>query len=338
MLGYRTVDELRALGSAGSVFESPDHFRWFIENRETPSEVDWAWKKKDGSRVMMRLRALRISADGIDIVAENVTTLRTVEERLRRAQRLEAVGRLASEVAATCDMLLRNVSQDVQQWLATVGSNAGQRQQGELILSDVARVAGSLRQLSGYGAKQASVLTVVDVNTALRDLGPVLKRVAGDDIELVLPKKVSALNVDVDADRVERILVNITAYGRERMPGGRLIFEVGRAMVDHEFLAKYPNVRPGAHALISVTKVRTPAPVGPIEATAIAARSERPGVDLGLLQALIDDCGGHLWMKAEPGGDMELKIHLPLRSTDVSKTAEVVRSVLGRSVGSWFQS
>ena len=77
---------------------------------------------------------------------------------------------------------------------------------------------------------------------------------------------------------------------------------------------------------------------GPVEATAIAATSDRPGVDLGALQALIGDCGGHLWMKAEPGGDMELKIHLPLRSADTSRSAGVVRSALGRSVSAWFQS
>jgi chromosome segregation ATPase len=338
-LGYRTVDELRALGSVASLFETPDDYRWFIENRETPSEIDWIWKKKDGGRLMMRLRAVRVSADVVDIVAENVTALRAVEERLRRAQRLEAVGRLASEVADNCDILLRNVSREGQHWLATVAGNTAQRQQGELILGDVTRAAGFLQQLSGYGSNQTSVRAVVDVNTVLRDLGSVLKRVAGDDIELVLPKKGSALNVDVDGDRVERILVNITAYGRERMPssGGRLIFELARVVVDPGFLLKYPNVRAGAHALISVTKVRTPALAGSIEGTAIGARSERPGVDLGLLQSLIDDCGGHLWMKAEPGGDMELKIHLPLRSADPSRTAEVVRSV-GRSVSSWFQS
>ena len=49
------------------------------------------------------------------------------------------------------------------------------------------------------------------VNTVLQDLAPVLKRVAGDDIELVLPQKVSALNVDVEADRVERVLINVAA-------------------------------------------------------------------------------------------------------------------------------
>jgi hypothetical protein len=127
--------------------------------------------------------------------------------------------------------------------------------------------------------------------------------------------------------------------------GGRLIIELARVVVDSDFVTKYPNVRQGAHALISVAEVRTAAtaewPIGireAIKATAIGATSERPGVDLGALQALIGDSGGHLWMKAEPGGEMELKIHLPLRSADTSRSAGVVRSVLGRSVSAWFQS
>jgi hypothetical protein len=344
-LGYRTVDQLRALGSAASVFESPDDLRWLIEHCErTPSEsVDCTWKKKDGSRLIMRVRALRLSADVVEIVAEDLTTLRAVEERLRQSQRMEAVGRLASEVADTCDILLRNVSQDGEQWLATV--NTAQRHQGESILGEVTRAATFLRQLSVYGEKQASALAAVDVNTVLRDMAPVLKRVAGDDIELVLPKKLFALNVDVDVERVERVLVNIAAYGRARMPsGGRLIIELARVVVGLDFVAKYPNVRQGAHALISVAEVRRAAPAEsptgsePVEATAIAATSQRPGVDLGALQTLIGDCGGHLWMKAEPGGDMEVKIHLPLRSADASRSAGVFSSARGRSIGAWFQS
>src|SRR5262249_4056989 len=160
---------------------------------------------KNGSRRIMRLRALRLSADLVDIVAEDVTTIRAVEESRRQAQRMEAVGRLASEVAVTCENLLRHVSQEGQRWLATVRRNNGQRHQGELIRHDVTRAATVLRQLSGFGEKQASALGGVDVNAVLRSLAPALKRVAGEDIELVLPKKVVALDVDVDAERVERV-------------------------------------------------------------------------------------------------------------------------------------
>ena len=53
---------------------------------------------------------------------------------------------------------------------------------------------------------------------------------------------------------------------------------------------------------------------------------------------MIRDCGGHLWMKAEPGGNMEVKIHLPLRPVDTSRSAGLTHSGRGRSVARWFQS
>jgi hypothetical protein len=255
------------------------------------------------------------------------------------------VGRLASEVAVTCDNLLRDASQEARQWLAAIGGNTAQRHQGELIVGEVTRAASLLRQLSVYGEKQTRALAPVDVNVVLRELEPILKRVAGDDIELVLPKKVAALDVDVDAERVERVLVNVAAYGRSRMPsGGRLVVELARVAVDRSFVTKYPNVRQGAHALIRVTEVRAarraqwPIVVGErAAAPAGATTPESPGVELGALQGLIRDCGGHLWMKAEPGGDMEVRIHLPLRSPD-RPTTGAARSSRGRSVGRWFLS
>ena len=125
---------------------------------------------------------------------------------------MEAVGRLATEVAGTCDNVLRDVSHDAQQWLATIDSDTALRHEGERLLHEVTRAAGFLRQLAAYGKKQVTALEPIDVNRVLRDLEPVLKRVAGDDIELVMPKTSSPVNVDVEAERVERVLVNVASY------------------------------------------------------------------------------------------------------------------------------
>ena len=123
--------------------------------------------------------------------------------------------------------------------------------------------------------------------------------------------------------RVERILVNVAAYGRERMPfGGRMMFELATVTVDSQSVATHPDVRPGPHVLITATAVRyavwsdaSRTLPRPSHASAGSeAASDRPGVDLGAMQALIRGCGGRLWMAAEPPGDMVLKIHLP-RST-----------------------
>jgi hypothetical protein len=324
-LGYRTPQEAQAVNFATTVFESPNDWQSFIGRCvETGAEsLETIWRRKNGTRFVVRLRAVSHASGHIDVAAEDLTNYRELEEKLRRSERMEAVGRLASEVAATCDNLLRDVRQDGQTWLAAMSDDSPMRQQGELLLDDVTRAASFLRQLDVYSKTQADSSEPADLVRVLRNLTPVLKRVAGDDIEFVLPKSPSELTVDVEKETIERILVNVAAYGRERMPfGGRLMFELAKTTVDSQSVASHPNVRPGPHVLITATAVRyavwsdasrtLPRPL-PANKESEAA-SDRPGVDLGAMQALIQGCGGRLWLTAEPPGDMVLKIHLP-RST-----------------------
>jgi len=347
MLGYRTADDLRRANFGTAVFESADDLRWLIDRcleTQATESVETTWRKKAGGRIIVKLLAVAVAPDAIEIVAEDLTTVRVLEEKLRQAQRMEAVGRLASEVAVTCDNLLRDVSQDGEQWLATIDGDAAVRHRAEQLLAEVTRAGSFLRQLAAYGKKQTSALEPVNVTRVMRDLEPVLKRVAGDDIELQLPKTSRPVNVDVEVDRVERVLVNVASYARERMPGGgRLKIDLATVVVDGRFVAKHPNVRPGAHALITVTEVketaRAESPSGLIDAparpTADGEASDKPGVDLGALLRLIADCGGHLWMTAEPPGNMVLKIHLPKRTSDDPRTV-VPPTGRGRSVSRWF--
>ncbi|HWW88389.1 MAG TPA: PAS domain S-box protein, partial [Vicinamibacterales bacterium] len=327
LLGYDTPEELLKVDFASTVFESGGELQWMVDrclaSRSTES-VETSWRRRDGSSLIVRVLAVATTPESIDLAAQDITALRVLEEKLRNAQRMEAVARYASEVAVTCDNLLGHVKQEGQQWLATIDSDRA-RYHGELLLDEVTRAAGFLRQLAVYGNEQKNAPELVDVNRVLRDLEPVLKRVAGGNIDLVLPKASTPLNLDVEAERVERMLVNVAAYGRERMPsGGQLMIEVASVVLDRNFVAKYPNVRPGAHVLLTVNEVR--GAVRPDFSAAVrsqasgangnASASDNPGVDLGALQTLVTDCGGHLWIMAEPPGDMVLKIHLPRRVLD----------------------
>lgn len=324
LLGYNSPAELEQIDFAAAVFESGAELPWIVDRRlrsGSTDAVDTTWRRKDRTKIIVRLRVIATSADGVDLIAEDITAVRSLEERLKNAQRMEAVARYAAEVAATCDTLLRDVRQEAQEWLSTL-PNGAPRYHGELVVDELTRAAGLLRQLSVYGQQQRNAADLVNVPTVLRDLEPVLRRVAGGDIDIVLPDTSMPLHVDVDAERVERILVNVAAYARGRMASsGRLTFDVAAVMMDRTFYEKYPNVRPGAHVLLTVTEVRgtTPPAVAaaapPADADA-ASGADRTGVDLGTLQALVTDCGGHLWMTMDPQGDMVLKIHLPRRVLD----------------------
>ncbi|HET9359003.1 MAG TPA: hypothetical protein VFO58_04600 [Vicinamibacterales bacterium] len=331
LIGRRMIDELRGAQFAPAVFEAPDVLSWLIErcvSTTAKESADTTWRRQDGRRLFVRLSASVVATDLIEIAAEDLTRIRILQERLDKAHRMEAVGRLASEVAATCGNLLDDIHQHAQKWLTTAGTDNASRQHGEALLEDVSRAVGLLRQLAACGEEQARAPRLVDLNTIIRDLEPVLKRVAGGDVDVRLQETSSPLNVDVGMERVERLLVNLASYGRERMPfGGRLAIELGTVVVDRHFAVKHPDVRLGLHALITVTETRRAARADePARQQATARSSQgsvepRAGVDFRTLQQLVSECGGHLWVKVQPPGDMVVKIRLPLLSGSHDETA-----------------
>lgn len=335
LLGCRHFDELRNLDFVTAALDSAGDLGWLLERARTTRKtetVETHWKTREGHRLVVRLQALASRTGSIDIVVQDITAVRALEERLRQAERMEAVGRLASEVAVTCDGLLSDVSRGAHEWLGRIGSDDPLRRHAERLLTDVTRAAGFLRQLEMYGNEQVRALEPVSAQRVLRDLAPVMKRLVGDQIELVLPKSAGPFNVDVDAERLERVFINVAAYARERISsGGRVRIDLATTAVGRRFAARYSNVRPGDHVLITVTEL--PA-VGQLRGDGEHRRgsSDKPGVELGVLVDLIASCGGHLWLEAQPAGNMVVKIHLPK-----APSANVADGRGGR-LSRWFRS
>jgi hypothetical protein len=337
VLGYRNVDEVRKVDFAKFVFESPTDLRWFAERAQSGATepIQTIWRRKDGRRLIARLLLHSTPEGAVDIIVEDITSLRTLEDKLRRSQRIEAVGRVASEVAASCEGLLRDVCASGQRWIGAMTPDSDARREGEFLIEEVTRATRLLRQLAAYGDDQVKTSESVAVQGVLRDLEPVLRRMAGDDVELMLPAtEAQDLEVDVEAARVERILVNASRYARERMPhGGRVQIALAPAFCGSRVLAKHPNARPGEHVLITVTGVRR-------DADSDEQSPTRPSADLGSLLQLVDNCGGHVWMSAERAGDMTIKIHLPRRKREKAPAAPPMSQVAaqgGRSLRKWFR-
>jgi signal transduction histidine kinase len=156
------------------------------------------------------------------------------------------------------------------------------------------------------------------MHRVLRDLEPILQELAGDDVQVVLPaqppREVPPFNVDVTAQRVERMLINLARYSRGRIPsGGRIVFDIDAANVDGQFVAKHPNVRQGPHVLLTVTQDGA-------QPSAAEGNGSQPSDgastigDLSALHGLVRHCGGHLWMDTDAAGETTIKIHLPLKA------------------------
>ena len=344
LIGRRTF-ELASEDFAAAVFEAPQALSWLIErcvSTRAKESIETTWRRQDGSRLFMRLSARSLPSGIVEVVAEDLTRLRVLEERLGQAHRMEAVGRLASEVSTTCSNLLAKLREQGREWVSQFPTHSDARTRGEELFDDVGRAVGFLQELAACGEEQARTPMLVDLNTLVRDLEPVLKNVVGGDVEVQLRDTSTALNVDVGTERIERLLVNLASYGRGRMPAGsRLRIELGTSVVDRHFSAKHPNVRLGLHALITVTESRRATEGDGQQARPARRTASKPGVDFATLQELVSDCGGHLWMKVHPLGEMVAKIRLPLFSPQDQRAPRALSARSSRerqTTARWFQS
>ncbi len=339
LLGRRRAEQLRNKDFAATVADSAGDLGWLLERvRDTgkAQAAETTWKTRHGRELAVRIQALPAADGSLDIVVEDVTRLRSLEERLRRAARMEAVGRLASEVTGTCRTLLGDAARDAREWLAAVQGDESLRRRGDMLLADLARAEGHLRQLGAFGEAQARALEPVSVQQVVRNLAAVLKRIAGDEVELVGPTTAGAFEVDVEIDPVERVLVGVAGCVRARMPdGGQLKIDLATATVGRRFLTRYPAVRPGPPVLVTLTaRPRAAAPRG--EGKGRAA-GQRPPLELGGLADLVDACGGHLWMDAQPDGTTVAKIHLPKPAVIAEPDVPGLESPRGR-LARWFRT
>ena len=320
LLGCPSAGTKRRVNLASELFESSNELAWLIErsaSSEDAASVECTRRKVDESRLMLRLRAMP-ARDAINIVIEDLTPNWILQERLNRAQQMEAVGRMAAEVALTCVNFLREVTDHGRRFIAMLERGSEPRRAGEYMIGEVDRVATSLRQLARYADEQAKNLDPVDLHQVLRDLEPILRELAGDDVQVVLPERppreVPPFTVDVTAQRVERMLINLARYSRGRIPsGGRIVFDIDSTTVDGQFVAKNPTVRQGPHVLLTVTQDGTQ-PSTAEGSGSEPSLSETAIGDLSTLHGLVRHCGGHLWMDTDTEGETTIKIHLPLRA------------------------
>ena len=340
LLGRRRTDDLIGLEFAAAASDYAGDLGWVIERARTTRKtesVEAHWKTRDGRRLLARVHAL-VTDGGVEIVVEDITRMRALEERLRQSERLEAAGRLAAEVAVTCEALLRDVTRDGHEWLAALGRENELHGRGELLLTEVARAASFLRQLGVFSNKQVIEGQPVSVPHVLRDLAPVLRRVVGELIEVVVPRSSGSFDVEVDAERIERVLVTVASYARDRMPGGGQVkIELASTIVGRKFVARHPHVRPGPHVVITVSELRRTGT--PREAAEeLPEPADNPGKELRGLAEIVSQCGGHLWLEAERDGNMVVKIHLPRRaSSDLAAIEPDGRTERSGRLARWFR-
>ena len=262
MLGYDSWQELAFRNLEGEAFEAGYPRSAFCEQIEREGEargLEAAWKRRDGSVIFVRESARAFRADDgrvlyYDGIVEDVTERRRLEEQLRQAQKMEAVGRLASGVAHDFNNLLTIIIGYSDLLLERVSARDGMRLPVEEIKKAAERAASLTRQLLAFSRKQVLPPHILDLNSLLTNVDKMLRRMIGEDIELVTHLPSGLGRVKADPGQIEQVIMNLAVNARDAMPqGGQLTLEAANVELDSSYASSHESVLPGHYVMIAVS-------------------------------------------------------------------------------------
>ena len=248
-----------------------------------------------------------------------------LEERLRQAHKMEAVGRLAGGVAHDFNNLLTIIRGNSDLLIDREGSDNFHRRCVEQIQKAAGRAVSMTRQLLAFSRMQVLQPRVIELNTIVVEMGKMLPRLIGEHIEFAFLPDPKLAPVKADPGQIEQVILNLAVNARDAMPnGGNLTVKTSNIVITEDEAIKRPPMIPGDYVLLSVTDTGH----GMDDATKthifepfFTTKEVGKGTGLGLatVYGVVKQSGGFIWVISSPGMGTTFEIYLPQVSGPVSK-------------------
>jgi two-component system cell cycle sensor histidine kinase/response regulator CckA len=300
---YREVWESIRSGNAG---------RSIVVNRKKNGEVYY---------VDESISAIR---DAEGRIANFVSNGRDFTERLRleaqllQSQKMDAIGHLAGGIAHDFNNLLTIITSYSELALDSVALESPAQARIQEILSAARRAADLTRQLLAFSRKQPQALRVADLNPVVSGIVKTLRRLIGEDIELVFIPGQALGRIRLDPVQIEQILMNLAANARDAMPqGGQCTIETCNVQVDEQYVDRKRAVIPtGRYAVLSLTDTGDGIPADHLSHVFEPFYTTKPsgkgtGLGLATVYGIVKQNQGFVWAYSEPGMGTVIKIYLP---------------------------
>jgi signal transduction histidine kinase/CheY-like chemotaxis protein len=242
---------------------------------------------------------------------------RKLEDQLRRAQRMEAMGRLAGGVAHDFNNLLTVIKGHSDVLLGKLPAGSALCGSSQQIAKAADRAASLTRQLLIFSRRQATLPRVLDLNAVVSEMGKLLKRLVREDINFVFRPGESIGHLRADPCHVEQVVMNLVVNASDAMPsGGKLTVETYDANVDEQMAQSRPPLKPGEYVVLAVTDTGC----GMDENTKshifepfFTTKSEGKGTGLGLatVYGAVKQSNGFVLVESELGKGARFEVYLP---------------------------
>jgi signal transduction histidine kinase len=240
-----------------------------------------------------------------------------LEEQLRQAQKMEAIGRLAGGVAHDFNNLLTAINGYSEVLLVEMAPDNPLRPYVQEIVKAGERATRLTQQLLVFSRKHPATPEVLDPNAVIADAAGLLRRLIGEDVVLHTRLAPDAGSVRADPGQVHQVLMNLAVNARDAMPrGGRLTIETANVDLDAPMPRTFGDVPPGAYVMLAVSDTGSgmdAATQAHIFEPFFTTKEPGKGTGLGLstVYGIVQQSGGHIWVYSEPGRGSVFKIYLP---------------------------
>lgn len=250
------------------------------------------------------------------IVSRDIDDRKRLEEQVRQAQKMEAVGRLAGGVAHDFNNLLTAITGYSDLLLRSLDRMDPRRADVEEIKETAARAATLTQQLLAFSRRQITQPTVLDLNHVVSNLEKMLRRLIGEDIQLKTVLAPNIHRVRADLGQMEQIIINLGVNSRDAMPeGGKLAIETSNVEI-RSGAKNARDIPPGQYAVISVTDTgcgMDPKILNHLFEPFFTTKEKGHGTGLGLstVYGIVQQSAGHIRVQSAPGEGTTFWIYLP---------------------------
>ncbi|MCG8346898.1 MAG: ATP-binding protein [Chloroflexales bacterium] len=297
---------------------------------------EWRHQLKDGRIIDVKITSHALELSGKRaalVVAQDITEHKRLQEQLLQSQKMESVGRLAGGIAHDFNNILTVIKSYAELGLDMRDADDPERTDLKEILKAADRAAKLTRQLLAFARKQPLSPQILSLNDLIGDMDRLLRRVIGEDIELITLLDPDLGSIRADPGQIEQVIVNLAVNARDAMPeGGKLVVETRNVTLDEDYIHQHIETECGEYVQIAISDTG----IGMTEETMsrvfepfFTTKEPGKGTGLGLAVSygIVKQHGGSIWVYSEPNHGTTFKIYLP-HSADLDGEAAQLGEVL----------
>ncbi len=327
--GYSREEFLEmTLNSLRAPVDEPRAPELHAESKEWPLPTTTLYRNRSGDLIEVEEAIHEIIFAGRPaclVVASDVTARRDLEERLRHAQKMEAIGQLTGGIAHDLNNVLTAVIAHVDLAVATLSPDPDMVADLTQAQAAAHRGAGIIRKLMGFSRRERLVLKPLDLGQFVREFAGTMRRLlpAHIDVSIAVDEKLPP--VLADASTVQQMLLNLATNARDAMPdGGRLQVQVRRSLIGPEHVVQHGWGEAGSFITLAVAdtgigmNAETRAKVfEPFFST--KSKGQGTGLGMAMVYGLIKQHQGYVLVNSEPGQGTEVRLYFPISADAIQE-------------------